>query len=68
MPSAEEKERQRRHQILESQQFHQWWENRRTMQPTPSNPYQAFMIDRSLKAKNYDEKSWSDYRCLGQGL
>lgn len=56
-----EKERVLKKTALESEAFDKWYEARRHIQPTPSNPYQAFMIDRSLRAKPYDEPSWEDY-------
>lgn len=44
--NAEEKKRR----ILKSKAFQDWWEVRQETRPIPSNPYRAFMIDRSLNA------------------
>lgn len=57
----DEKDAKRRSQILASDDFDKWYEARKEIQPFPSDPYRAFMIDRSLKAKSYDEDSWKDY-------
>lgn len=59
--TARQKELANRKAILESEEYDKWYEARRHIQPSPTNPYQAFMIDRSLRAKPYDESSWEDY-------
>lgn len=59
--SVRDQARIRRKNVMDSPEFHKWWENRREIQPTPSDPYRAFMIDRSLHARHYDEVSWQDY-------
>lgn len=59
--TSREKERVLKKKVLESEAFDKWYEARRAIQPTPSNPYQAYMIDRNLRAKPYTEESWGDY-------
>jgi hypothetical protein len=45
-----EKERLKRERILNSQAFKTWWEARQEVDPTPADPYRAYMIDKSLNA------------------
>lgn len=43
-------EAERKRRVLRSKAFSDWWEVRQDEEPTPSNPYQAYMIDLSLHA------------------
>lgn len=54
--NAEEKKRK----ILKSKAFRDWWEVRQEERPIPSNPYRAFMIDRSLNAIVDRRDKWED--------
>lgn len=43
---------------MSSPQFAEWWAARRHIHPIPSDPYRAFMIDKSLKAKPLPKEMW----------
>jgi hypothetical protein len=49
--SEEELERKKKEIVIASAQFREWWEARSSVDPQPSDPYRAFMIDKSLFAK-----------------
>lgn len=51
-------EAERKAQILRSHAFATWWEAREHEKPLPTNPYQAYKIDLSLKAKVEDRAHW----------
>jgi len=42
---------------IESHAFLRWWEARRKHSPVPSNPYQAYMTDLSLRAEVPESQS-----------
>lgn len=50
---------EKRREIMESEAFQIWLNERYNTQPMPSNPYQAYMIDKSLKAKLKDKPEWA---------
>jgi len=50
-----------REDTLNSDEFATWWKYRRQMQPTPSEPYRAYMIDRSLHATHHPKDEWKGY-------
>jgi len=41
---------ERKKRVLKSRAFQTWWEARQDVEPVPSNPYRAYMIDLSLNA------------------
>lgn len=43
---------------MRSSAFLVWWANRKKISPVPSDPYRAFRIDRSLKAKLHATPIW----------
>lgn len=49
----------KRQAILSSKIFEEWWTARRHIHPIPSDPYRAFMIDKSLKAKPLPKELWT---------
>lgn len=48
----------RRDAVMNSPEFRDWWGQRRHVDPVPSSPYQAYMIDLSLSAKLEDRSKW----------
>ena len=52
---------QRKKKVLRSKAFNDWWEVRQEVDPVPSDPYRAFMIDRSLHARVDNPKIWEKY-------
>ena len=50
---------QKRKAIIQSEEFKIWFHERLKTKPMPSDPYRAFMIDRSLKAELRDRDSWA---------
>jgi hypothetical protein len=57
--TSELSEKPTRKEVMESEEFRTWWNNRKKTQPVPSDPYRAFMIDRSLEAKLTSQGTWS---------
>lgn len=42
--------------VMSSFSFKKWWSRRRLEDPVPANPYRAFMIDKSLRARANENK------------
>jgi len=51
-------EQELKRDTLRSSAFLVWWANRKKINPVPSDPYRAFRIDRSLKAKLHSTEVW----------
>jgi hypothetical protein len=56
--TVKEKEMQRKHRILSSKGFGEWWAARQHIHPMPEDPFRAFMIDLSLKAGIHSKEVW----------
>jgi len=50
---------EKRRAVMESQQFQTWMAERWHTHPIPRDPYVAFMIDKSLKAKLKERPEWA---------
>jgi len=50
----------RRVAILQSDNFLKWWQYRRLEDPLPNDPYRAYMIDLSLRARREGVSPWRD--------
>lgn len=50
--------KQKRDAVLKSRAFNDWWEARQEVEPIPSDPYRAYMIDLSLHAKVDNPAIW----------
>lgn len=48
----------KRREVMASKEFQTWFAARMTTPPVPSDPYRAFMIDRSLNAKLASKTQW----------
>lgn len=58
MTKRTEEARKKKEAVLSSKQFQDWWQERRSTQPLPTDPYRAFMIDLSLTAKIENRPEW----------
>lgn len=52
---------QRRKLIMTSRAYKMWWAARSTQDPIPSDPYRAFMIDLSLRARLHRKPWWKKH-------
>lgn len=48
----------KRRAVMASKAYREWWEWRQTIQPTPTEPYRAYMIDLSLEARLFPKGLW----------
>lgn len=48
----------RRAMVLSSEAYREWWAVRQDTNPRPTDPYRAFMIDGSLRARQASKDKW----------